>query len=269
VLVLFIRLPIKRANLTQIRAFATQNTMRQLFVLIIASAIQIPGGTAENIRVGFYNYPPYMIERDKSGIYQDIFEKLGELTNDTFDIQYYPYPRLKALFNSKEIDVEPGVNPSWVNKQKNPGVFSLPVGKVVGVLVFGPSKRFPVKEPDDLSGKVLGLVTGYAYPNIRKFLDSGEIIHGRGEDEHQLMEMLSNGRFDQILIGQAVAQYLIRENGRYSNLELGNQLGSYDVNMRVQESKKIFLLRLNLAIEEMHKLGEFETIYSEYGATWK
>src|SRR5690606_23631833 len=89
------------------------------------------GALAETFAVGFYDYPPMMIEDGRRGIYQDIFDELARLTGDRFDVQYYPYPRIGLLFDEGKLDIEPGVYPGWMQSQTTPGIFSVPFGKVV------------------------------------------------------------------------------------------------------------------------------------------
>jgi polar amino acid transport system substrate-binding protein len=176
---------------------------------------------ADTIKVGFYNYPPMMIEKGQSGIYQDILDELSKATGHQFQVTYFPYTRLARQFDIGEIDLEPGVFPGWVKHHKVPGVFSVPFGKVVDVLVFAPGKQVPVATPRDLSGRTLGLVRGYAYPDLRDMFEQGTIHRADALNEVQLLAMLAGGRMDQILINKAVAQYTIREVSKYSDLVVG------------------------------------------------
>lgn len=222
---------------------------------------------ADTVRVGFYNYPPMMIEKGQNGIYQDILDELSRITGHHFQITYFPYPRLARQFDIGEIDLEPGVFPGWVKQQKVPGVFSVPFGKVVDVLVFAPGKHFPVTLPRDLSGKTLGLVRGYAYPDLREMFDKGTVHRADALNEIQLLAMLAGGRMDQILINKAVAQYTIREMPKYSELVLGDVLGAFDVSMRVHPSKKAWLPKLDEAIVAMKRSGAITRIYAKYGVS--
>ena len=154
---------------------------------------------AETFEVGFYDYPPMMIEADGSGIYQDIFDELSKLTGDKFNIRYYPYPRLGLLFNQGSIDLEPGVYPGWVQNQTVPGLFSIPFGKIDDVMVFAAGKAFPVKVPDDLRGRSVGMVRGYAYPDLKALITSGQLDRRDALNEGQLFKMLTAGRFNQII----------------------------------------------------------------------
>lgn len=222
---------------------------------------------ADTFKVGFYNYPPMMIEKGQSGIYQDIFDELSKITGHHFQALYFPYPRLARQFDIGEIDLEPGVFPGWVKQQKVPGVFSVPFGKVVDVLVFAPGKQYPVNTPRDLSGKTLGVVRGYAYPDLRDMFANGTLHREDALNETQLLAMLAGGRMDQILINKAVAQFTLREVPRYSDLVLGDVMGAFDVSMRVHPSKKAVLPKLDEAIVAMKRSGAFTRIYAKYGVS--
>jgi polar amino acid transport system substrate-binding protein len=237
-----------------------------IFVLLLL-LLPLQNGFAEQINVGFYHYPPLMIEDQKIGIYHDIIHELGKLTHDTFKIQYYPYSRVALLFNKNELDMEPGVYPGWVKNHKVPGVFSLAFGKVIDAVIFRPGKRYPVKTPEDLSGKTVGMVRGYSYPNLQTLLKNGSIKRSHGENEQQLLAMLAAGRFNQILINKSAAQFYIAQVPEYAELEVGDALDIYPVSMRIHPSKKAVLSRLNEAILKLRESGKIEVIYNKYGVT--
>lgn len=220
---------------------------------------------AATFEVGFYDYPPMMIEADKSGVYQDIFNELAKLMGDEFNVRYYPYPRIGLLFNNGQLDIEPGVFPGWVQEQAVPGVFSLAFGKVVDVLVFQPGKRFAVKRPADLAGKAVGLVRGYAYPDLKELIESGQLERRNGLNEAQLLAMLAASRFDQVIINKAVAQYNILQVPDYRYFEVGDVMNAYDVSMRVSPKQAAWLPRLNAAILKLKESGVIDRIYAKYG----
>ncbi|MBC9249999.1 hypothetical protein A9179_06880 [Pseudomonas alcaligenes] len=220
---------------------------------------------ADTFAVGFYDYPPMMIEAGKRGIYQDILDELARLTGDRFDVQYYPYPRIGLLFNEGLLDIEPGVYPGWVRSQPTPGLFSVPFGKVVDVLMFAPHKAFAVKQPTDLRGKSVGMVRGYAYPELAGMIASGELDRRNGLNEQQLLSMLAKSRFDQIIVNKAVAQYNQLQVEEYRHLEFGDVISAYDVSMRVHPRHADWLERLDAAILQLKRQGTIEQIYARYG----
>ncbi len=244
-----------------------ENAMKGLFKTL--SMLCLPwcmhNALAETFEVGFYDYPPMMIEDGRRGIYQDILDALATLTGDRFNVQYYPYPRIGLLFNEGALDMEPGVYPGWVKDQPTPGMFSIPFGKVVDVLVFAPHKAFAVKQPEDLRGKSVGMVRGYAYPELAALVASGQLDRRNGLNEQQLLTMLAKSRFDQIIINKAIAQYHMREIAEYRRLEIGGVISSYDVSMRVQPRHEAWLNKLDAAIVQLKQQGTIEKIYAAYG----
>ncbi|MES2316486.1 MAG: transporter substrate-binding domain-containing protein [Pseudomonadota bacterium] len=222
---------------------------------------------ADTFKVGFYNYPPMMIENGQTGIYQELLDELGKMTGHRFQVQYLPYARLARKFDLGQIDFEPGVFPGWVKHQRVPGVFSVSFGKVVDTLVFAPGKHFQVRTPRDLSGKTLGLVRGYTYPDLRELFDSGVVHRADAVSETQLLAMLGAGRMDQILINKAVAQYNILHVPKYHGFVIGDVIGSFDVTMRVHPSKQALLPQLDDAILAMKRSGAIASIYAKYGVS--
>lgn len=222
---------------------------------------------SDTFKVGFYNYPPMMIESERAGIYQEILDELSKMTGYRFQIQYFPYARLAKEFDLGRIDLEPGVFPGWVKQQRVPGKFSVPFGKVVDVLVFAPGKHFRISTPRDLSGRTIGLVRGYTYPDLRELFDSGVVHRSDAVSETQLMAMLAAGRMDQILINKAVAQYNMLLTPKYREFVLGDVLGSFDVSMRVHPSKNAMLPKLDEAILAMKRSGAIARIYAKYGVS--
>ncbi|HEX5841845.1 MAG TPA: transporter substrate-binding domain-containing protein [Pseudomonas sp.] len=233
--------------------------------LLLCFAYPLTDSYAATFAVGFYNYPPMMIEDGRTGIYQDIFDELGKLTGDKFDVQYYPYPRIGLLFNSGQLDIEPGVYPGWVRSQPTPGVFSAPFGQVVDVMVFAPGKAFPVKRPEDLRGKSVGLVRGYAYPDLVPLIEAGQLDRRNGLNEAQLLEMLAKSRFDQIVANKAIVQYSMIKMPEYRYLEIGDVMSSFDVSMRVHPKHEAWLDKLDTAILKLKQQGVIKKIYAKYG----
>ncbi|WP_426340033.1 substrate-binding periplasmic protein [Pseudoduganella sp. S-14] len=240
---------------------------RLFYALCLVFAAWCADAHADTLRVGFYNYPPMMIESEQAGIYQEILDELSKITGHRFQIRYFPYARLAQEFDLGRIDLEPGVFPGWVKKQRVPGQFSVPFGKVVDVLVFAPGKHFRINTPRDLSGRTIGLVRGYTYPDLRELFDSGLVHRADAVSEAQLMAMLAAGRMDQILINKAVAQYNMLVVPKYREFVLGDVLGSFDVSMRIHPNKKALLPELDEAILAMKRSGAIARIYAKYGVT--
>lgn len=224
----------------------------------------VPMARAETFRVAFYDYAPMMMSASKTGIYHDIFELLGHLTGETFDIQYYPYARSKAMFEHGEIDIEAGISPVWTQDLPVPGLFTIPFGKSVDIIVFAPGKRFEAKRPADLRGKSLGAVRGYFYPGFMELFASRDIVRIDSVDEKQLLANMAKGRFDQAIINRTIAQFWIKEAPAYHRFEIGEVVGDVEISLRIHPSKVSLVPRLNSAIKTMKQSGEIDRIYAKY-----
>lgn len=141
----------------------------------------------------------------------------------------------------------------------------MPFGKVVDVMMFAPGKAFPVARPEDLRGKSVGLVRGYAYPDLRALIEAGQLDRRNALNEAQLLEMLAKLRFDQIVVNKAIAQYSLANTPEYRHLEIGDVMSSFDVSMRVHPRHEAWLDKLDAAILELKRRGVIEGIYAKYG----
>jgi len=226
---------------------------------IVSTSIQ-----AAPLKVGFYNFPPFMSIDSQIGIYHDIFESISRDTGYIFEIECFPSARVKMNFESNLIDIEPGVNPTWRKGSKVPGQYTIPFAKAVDVVLFRPGQHIPVDGPESLKGRAVGAIRGYIYPGFTDSFTKNEIIRVDLIDEPKLLKFLVAGRVDQIFINKSVAQYWILKNESYRNYVIGDVIGDVDVMMRVHPSKKQEIERLNKAIKNLSTSGEIEKIFGKY-----
>ena len=126
-------------------------------------------------------------------------------------------------------------------------------------------KAFPVARPEDLRGKSVGLVRGYAYPDLRALIDEGLLDRRNALNEAQLLEMLAKSRFDQIVVNKAIAQYSLAKIPEYRDLEIGDVMSSFDISMRVQPRHEAWVGKLDAAILTLKQRGVIDAIYARYG----
>ena len=242
--------------------------MRIRYVLLFCCFLGIESVSisiqAVTLKVGFYNFPPYMSSDTQTGIYHDIFESISRDTGYTFEIEYYPSTRLKMNFENNVIDIEPGVNPAWRKDSKVPGLYTIPFAKSVDVVIFRPGQQIPVDGPESLKGRTIGVVRGYVYPGFTDSFTNNEIIRADLTDEPQLLKFFIAGQIDQIFINRAVVQYWLQKKTPEHHYIMGDIIGDVEVMMRVHPSKKQALERLNKSIEKLSTSGEIEKIYKKY-----
>ncbi len=219
---------------------------------------------AEELRVGAYNYPPFMISKSKTGIFNDILIAIGRITGDTFVWSYFPYARLNKNFNNGLFDIEAGSSPAWTKSRKVPGLHTIPYYVLKDVIVFQQGKQVPFKSPIDLQGYKVGVVRGYAFPQFTKAFEQKLIARIDAVDETQLLRMLDHNRIDQIFVNKDLLLYWTKQIPAYKKFEIGAVIGSYEIGIRVQPDKKHLITRFNKAIEQIRYSGEIERIFKKY-----
>lgn len=215
--------------------------------------------------------PPYNITSTNprkphqvTGIFADIFSVIGDITGDTFVLIPLPVARAHREFEQGHVDIEPGINSAWRQSTTVPGVYSKAYDISAEVIVFNRTPKNPIRTPQDLLGKRLGVVRGFVYPDFEPYFASGQIIRVSNVSQENLVLQLSKGRLQQIIMGKATVEYMIKTNPNFKNLVVGHTMMKTDVMMRVHPSKAQLLPRLNAALDKLVADGQLEKIYAKY-----
>lgn len=238
-----------------------------LIAALLLIALSPTSGQADHFRVMLYGpYPPYVFSEgdNRTGISKDLCNAIGKVTNDTFEFVAAPFQRAQFLFDEGEIDLEVFCNPAWRKQSNVPGVFTIPHGKSVDIMLFGKGMKIPVKSPADLAGRTIGTVKGYIYPVYQPYFENQTINKFAGRDESQLLKMLYRGRLGQIFISKVLAQYLIKKNPQYAIFEFGPEISNRDMSIRLHPSKADAIPRFNKAIRQLLNDGTIDRIYAKY-----
>lgn len=219
---------------------------------------------AEEIKVGFHDFPPMMIKQSNTGIYKEIFNELTKRTGDRYITLYSSAARINEQFIKGAVDIEPGIAPIWRAHTDVPGVFSEPFKKSEVILLFAPGKAFPYTSVNDLIGKEVGAVRGYHYSGFGNLITTGKIKRVDSVSEEQLINFLGAGRINVILIEKSVALFHMSLQKKLSRLEQGSVYESADIAMRVHPRKTHILKAMNKALGEMERQGVIDEIYLRY-----
>lgn len=238
--------------------------MRRIgFVAILVWAL-VSNLNAEEVRVGFHDFPPMMIKQSNTGIYKEIFQELTKRTGDNYVPLYSSAARINELFIKGAVDIEPGIAPIWRAHTSVPGVFSIPFKKSEVILLFAPGKGFSYQGVNDLIGRDLGAVRGYHYSGFGDLITSGKIKRVDSVSEEQLIKFLGAGRINVILIEKSVALFHMSLHKNLQSLEEGSVYESADISMRVHPNKKGILKKMNQALTQMKRQGVIDNIYKKY-----
>jgi len=113
-------------------------------------------------------------------------------------------------------------------------------------------KNSNYNEPEDLEGKIIGVVTGTTFEADAQNLGAGE-IKLYNDDNQTLME-LDSGVVDDVITDRVVGVNAIN-NGRFSIELLGNPLRSEDIDVAFKDSDDSLREAVDEILKEMHKDG--------------
>lgn len=215
--------------------------------------------------------PPHNIQNEDqqgklkiSGIFTDMFIRIGEITGDKFIMVKIPVARGLREFELGHVDIEPGISPDWRLDAKVQGVYSISYDNVEEVIVFRSGEQFEVKAPHDLFGRTVGIVRGFSYPLFETAITSGNVRQVLNKSENLLVKQLLAKRIDQIFISKLSLEYMKKHDPRLNVLVIGDVVSSVDVMMRIHPSKSELLPRLNKALQQMINDQSIEKILAKY-----
>lgn len=241
-----------------------------LYILLLLTSWPLSANTCTVISYDPPN-PPHniqIIDDDGnpiiSGIFYDIFDRIGTITGDKFIMLQMPAARAILEFDLGRVDIEPGINPTWRSHAKEKGVYSIAYISVDEVIVFRSGEQFNVKIPEDLFGRKVGIVRGFSYPWFESAFMSGDIEQALNMSESLLVKQLLLKRVDQIFISKESIEYMKKNDPVLSELMVGDIVSSVEVMMRVHPTKSELLPRLNKALKQMINDKSIEKIFTKY-----
>ncbi|WP_125780653.1 substrate-binding periplasmic protein [Pseudoalteromonas rubra] len=243
--------------------------MRSLRRYILLLCVFLTAG-AEAARYSVLVYhganPPYnyLEGTEQAGIFKDIFIRLSELTGHEFEFVALSVARGHKSFESGEIDIEPGVNPSWRQSSRVPGIYSIDYAFSREV-VLGRKDARAYQQPEAFYGKVMGRVRGYRYGPFERHFGTGKIAVYDNISERELLVQLAHTRLDYIMIGDVTAAYYIATNPAYRGFKEVYEISKLPVSMRIQPSNTQLKQEIDLALKHMLEQGEITRIYLKYG----
>ncbi|MCG7536652.1 transporter substrate-binding domain-containing protein [Pseudoalteromonas sp. OOF1S-7] len=236
--------------------------------LLLLCVLQTTGVQAARYSVLVYHgaNPPYnyLKEGEQAGIFKDIFARLGELTGHEFEFVPLSVARGHKSFEAGEIDIEPGVNPSWRQSSRVPGIYSIDYAFSREV-VLGRKEARAYEQPESFYGKVMGRVRGYRYGPFERHFGAGKIAVYDNISERELLVQLAHTRLDYIMIGDITAAYYIATNPAYRGFKEVYEISKLPVSMRIQPKNTMLKQELDQALSQMMAQGEITQIYLKYG----
>lgn len=238
-----------------------------LRLLPIILLLALPLEAAELIvGINYAGNPPLTFAQKygTKGIYREVLEQIGALSGHQFKYVYLPPKRLLYAFEKGEVDIEPGINPSWRATSKLPGIYTEPFATSDNIVLFAKGKQKQVHLPTDLLRQHVGVIRGYYYPGYMELFASGKIIRVDGNSEYNLLNRMASGRLDQIFIQKDVAYYYMSQELRFAEFEVGDINFRDPIMFRVHPSKRHIIASFNQAIARLNTDGKIKAIYAKY-----
>ncbi|MCF8067940.1 MAG: transporter substrate-binding domain-containing protein [Desulfobacterales bacterium] len=250
--------------------------MKKLFVLfaMILSVFSGTTGTvfadesgsnvfADSFKVGYFEtgfMPMYSAKgSNEGGIFEELLQEIGKLTNDDFEIVYYPATRLYNFFRDGKIDIDVVACPEWFPGEDNFSVYTKPVISFSEAVFVRKGKSLMVETVNDLRGETVGIVKGYIYPGWSE----NDIYKPEfATKEETLFRKFKEGRYDVLICAVPVAKYYASKYGL--ELEVAKVMYTVDLGMRIHVNKGTAIDRINGALDQLKKDGKVDFIVQKY-----
>jgi len=154
------------------------------------------------VSYGSHDAEPYAIVENgelTGGIIKEIMDEVGREIEIEIQYQNIPRMRMDQYLLSGQSHVRVISSPRWY-KSPEQFLWSTPLFQESGRYVVSAEKEFPIREYDDLTGKKVGTIRGYQYPEgLVKRFESGEIIRDDVTSLATNFERLKLNRIDALL----------------------------------------------------------------------
>jgi len=181
-----------------------------MVVMVCASALQGAAlGEVVNVYTSAQVAP--LVTADGKGVYPDMVaylnrQKLGALS---FRLIYLPRKRLQMKVENGELDgIVIGMMPHWFDDvAQKKYLWTAPFAVDRYVIALRRGQRYV---PGTLSGKSLGMVLGYSYPDLDAWVRQQGMVRADGPSDEHNLEKLRLGRVDSVAAAESVLRYHIK-----------------------------------------------------------
>jgi polar amino acid transport system substrate-binding protein len=178
-------------------------------LLVLIGLFYAATAYAEDVQLACTNFPPFKIESRKagtphSGIDLDVIEQAFSITKQKVAFDFYPWKRAVTMVQNGKAHALCGCD--YRPEREEEYIYSDMVGfHSQGVFVNADSPIDSVKSLDDLAGKTVGTVRGYALEKPLASIPDIKVSPANNGD--QLLRQLVNKRIDAIYAYRDVIFY--------------------------------------------------------------
>lgn len=222
--------------------------------------------TADTIPVAVYNKPPYMIEKDKTGFFIDLFREAATLAQLDYTLSFMPNKRIKLGVTEGKKYLEPGVSQLWRKEFDSISIYTDTYIEVGDVLVVHKENIKQFSSLEDLEGQVVGTVRSYTYHEGFQEKFKKKVLIREDTDSHrQNVLKLHYKRVDGIIIEENTLLYYLRElHLPQDEYVIIYEFKKAPIAMRLEKSFTKERDTLNAALAEMKQNNRIEVLMKKY-----
>ncbi|MEE4241835.1 MAG: transporter substrate-binding domain-containing protein [Desulfopila sp.] len=206
--------------------YGRQNIKRELQLVIIAlvTLLSVQSGQASSslpTEVTLVNdpYPPYVMPAGHPlgpGIDMEIALQVLKNLGIEVTVELMPFRRVLATLEAGQADMTTSL--SFRKERDAYLLWSRPYRKDVRYIFFTRrDSSFNPQRLDDLSGKDVGMVSGFVFPPA--FIENRDIRKTEAPHMESLVNMLLADRFDAIIVNSVVGRYQLQATGRMTEVK--------------------------------------------------
>lgn len=190
--------------------------MRKILLILTLLGAGMLFGYARAETVTVYtsaNFAPLVVG-DDGGVYADLVAYLNRknLPELRFKLNYLPRKRLQMMVEENRLDgIVIGMMPHWFDdaaQQKY--LWTVPFALDRFVAVTRTASGLTPAVPGSMSGRSLGLVLGYVYPELDGWIQQQGLVRNDAIGEEVNLEKLRLGRVDCVAVAESVARYYMK-----------------------------------------------------------
>lgn len=212
-------------------------------------------------------YAPFEFQDEKSkeyvGFDMELIQAIGKQIGAKVEVQSMNFDGLIPALEAGNIDA--AISAMTITEERAQKVnFSKPYYKS-GLTIVVKSDNNTIKGFKDLEGKKIAVQIGTTGADEAKKVKDAQIREFNTAPE-AFMELKAGG-VDAVINDRPVNDYYIKEAGGKDAKQVGNPLTSEDYGIAVAKKNTELAEKINKAIDELKKNGEFDKIYQKWFGT--
>lgn len=196
-----------------------------------------------------------------AGILVDLQQRLAAKVGRKAELLVMPRLRVQHALDNGEIDVRCYVSPNWVNGGHYRYIWSLPFMTQRDVLV---GTRTANLQAEQLQGKRLGTVLGFAYPRLEPLFASGQLQREDARTQDLALLKLSAHRSQYAISNELSLHWFNRQQPTGQKLHILSEIASDPIACIIRDAPDVPTTALLRAMVQMKQAGEFDELLARY-----